>query len=55
VVESIIGVGAMDKAEADEETLTFDITDEALERAANAEQAYTLAYCTVLAGTRSDT
>ena len=26
--------------------LTFDIPDEALERAANAEQAYTLAYCT---------
>jgi len=37
----------MDKAEADEETLTFDITDEALERAASVErQAYTLVYCT---------
>ena len=46
MVESIIGVDAMDKAEADEEMLTFDIPDEALERAASAEQAYTLAYCT---------
>jgi len=37
----------MDKAEADEETLTFDITDETLERAASVErQAYTLVYCT---------
>ena len=37
----------MDKAEADEETLTFDITDEALERAASVErQANTLVYCT---------
>jgi hypothetical protein len=34
------------QAEGDEEILTFDIPDEALERAASAEQAYTLAYCT---------
>jgi hypothetical protein len=32
------------QAEADE--LAFDIPDEALERAANAEQAYTLVHCT---------
>ena len=31
------------QAEGDEEILTFDIPDEALERAASAEQAYTLA------------
>ena len=30
----------------DEQILTFNIPDEALERAANAGQAYTLAYCT---------
>jgi hypothetical protein len=35
------------QAEADEDILTFDIPDDALERASNAEQqAYTLAYCT---------
>ena len=34
------------QAEADEEMITFNIPDEALERAASAEQAYTLAYCT---------
>jgi hypothetical protein len=34
------------QAEADEEILNFNIPDDALERAANAEQAYTLAYCT---------
>ena len=34
------------QAEADEEILTFDIPDAELERAASAEQAYTLAYCT---------
>jgi hypothetical protein len=32
----------------DEQILTFDIPDGALEQAANAEQAYTLAYCTHL-------
>jgi hypothetical protein len=49
--ERIIGVDAVDnevisQAQSDEEILTFDIPDDALERAANAEQAYTLAYCT---------
>jgi hypothetical protein len=35
------------EAEADEEIFTFDIPDEALERAASAEwNAFTLAYCT---------
>jgi hypothetical protein len=34
------------QAEAGEEILTFDVPDDALERAANVEQAYTLAYCT---------
>ena len=35
------------QAEGDEEILTFDIPDEALERAASAErQAFTLVYCT---------
>jgi hypothetical protein len=34
------------QAEPDEEMLIFNIPDEALERAASAEQAYTLAYCT---------
>ena len=35
------------QAEADEEILTFDIPDAALERAASAEQtAFTLFYCT---------
>jgi hypothetical protein len=33
------------QAEADEDILTFDIADDILERAANA-QAYTLVYCT---------
>jgi hypothetical protein len=35
-----------DLLELDEQVLTFDIPDEALERVANAEQAYTWAYCT---------
>jgi hypothetical protein len=48
---AIIGADAMDgevksQAETDEDILTFDIPDDALERAADAEQAYTLAYCT---------
>ena len=34
------------QAETDEDILTFDIPDDALERAANAEQAYTLVHCT---------
>ena len=35
------------QAERDEEILTFDIPDEALERAASAEQkAFTVMYCT---------
>jgi hypothetical protein len=35
------------QAEADDETLTFDIPDAALERAASAEQnIFTLVYCT---------
>jgi hypothetical protein len=35
------------QAETDEEILTFDIPDEALERTASAEQnAFTLVYCT---------
>jgi hypothetical protein len=35
------------QADGDEEILTFDIPDDALERAASAEQnAFTLAYCT---------
>ena len=35
------------KAESDEEILTFDVLDDALERAASAEQnAFTLVYCT---------
>ena len=37
---------ANDFAETDADILTFDIPDDALERAANAEQAYTWAYCT---------
>jgi hypothetical protein len=38
---------AFSKAEADERILTFDIPDEALERAATPEQqAFTLVYCT---------
>ena len=36
-----------DLLELDEQVLTFDIADEVLERAANAEQnGFTLAYCT---------
>jgi hypothetical protein len=36
-----------DQTEADEKVLTFDVADEALERAASAErQAYTWVYCT---------
>jgi hypothetical protein len=35
-----------DQTEPDEKILTFDIPDEALERAASAEQAVTLVYCT---------
>jgi hypothetical protein len=35
-----------DLLELDEQFLTFDTPDEVLERAANAEQAYTWAYCT---------
>ena len=39
--------GVISQAEADEEILTFDIPDEALERAASAEQnALTMLYCT---------
>jgi hypothetical protein len=35
------------QAESDEEILTFDVSDDALERAASAEQnAFTLVYCT---------
>jgi hypothetical protein len=35
------------QAEGDEEGLTFDIPDDALERAASAEQkAFTVVYCT---------
>jgi hypothetical protein len=46
------GMDAMDsevisQAEADERILTFDVPDEALERAASAEQkVYTVVYCT---------
>ena len=48
----IDGIDAMDsevisRAEADERILTFDVPDEALERAASAEwQAVTWVYCT---------
>jgi hypothetical protein len=39
--------GMVAHAEADEEILSFDVPDEVLERAANAEQtALTLIYCT---------
>ena len=35
------------EAEGDEEILTFDVPDDALERAASAEQnAFTMVYCT---------
>jgi hypothetical protein len=37
---------ANDFAETDADILTFDIPDDALERAANAEHAYTLVHCT---------
>jgi inorganic pyrophosphatase len=42
------GVNAMDdQTESDEKILTFDVPDEALERAASAErQAVTWVYCT---------
>jgi len=37
----------MSQAESDEKILTFEVPDEALERAANAEQnAFTMLYCT---------
>jgi len=48
----IIGVDAVDnegisQAQIDEEILTFDIPDDALERAGSAErQAFTWVYCT---------
>ena len=51
-VNAIIGVDAMDnavtgQAEVDEDVLTFDVPDAALERAASAErQAFTWVYCT---------
>jgi hypothetical protein len=35
-----------DLLELDEQVLTFDIPDEALERAASTNQAYTLVHCT---------
>jgi hypothetical protein len=42
-----MGNEAITQAEADEEILSFDISDEVLEQAANAEQtAFTLFYCT---------
>ena len=34
------------RAEADDEILTFDIPDDALERAASAQNAFTVAFCT---------
>jgi hypothetical protein len=43
------GADAMDpesQVKTDEDVLTFDIPDDVLERAANVELAYTLAYCT---------
>jgi hypothetical protein len=51
LTDEFSGEGAMDNAvtshEGDEEMLTFDIPDEALERAAGAEQqATTWAHCT---------
>ena len=37
----------MSQAESDEKILTFEVPDEALERAASAEQnAFTVLYCT---------
>jgi hypothetical protein len=50
--KGFIGVNAMKKemasqAEADDEILTFDVADDAVERAGSAEQtAFTLFYCT---------
>ena len=50
--EGFIGVNAMKKemasqAEADDEILTFDVADDALERAGSTEQkVFTLFYCT---------
>jgi hypothetical protein len=39
--------GMISRAESDENILTFDVPDEALERAASAEQnALTMLYCT---------
>jgi hypothetical protein len=38
--------GVFSQAQLSHQILTFDIPDEALERAANADQAYTWAYCT---------
>jgi hypothetical protein len=39
--------GVISQAESDEKILTFDVPDEALERAASAEQnAFTVLYCT---------
>jgi hypothetical protein len=41
-----------DHTESDEKILTFDVPDEALERAASAErQAFTWVYCTLKRGT----
>jgi hypothetical protein len=34
------------KSQADEDVLSFDVPDEALERAASAERAFTWVYCT---------
>jgi hypothetical protein len=42
-----MGTEVISQAETDEEILTFDIPDDALERAGSAEQtAFTLIYCT---------
>jgi len=49
---STIGIGAVDngvtaQTKADREILSFDVSDELLERAANVEKSgFTLAYCT---------
>ena len=45
------GMCAMDnevitQTEADQKILSFDVSDELLERGANAEQSFTLAFCT---------
>ena len=34
------------QTKADREILSFDVSDELLERAANAQRGFTLAYCT---------